>query len=95
MTAGFKIKAVTIPERDIEHKPLYQQHDIEERGIIMKYTVKVISNFNVTEFESNSRNAKQHLIENGGHTCKVYNRKGEQVSECRYSDEFGYYRCNF
>lgn len=34
MTAGFKIKAVTIPERDIEHKPLYQQHDIEEREAI-------------------------------------------------------------
>ena len=62
---------------------------------IMKYIVKVISDFNATEFESSSRNAKKHLIENGGHTCKVYNRKGEQVSECRYSDEFGFYRCNF
>ena len=61
----------------------------------MKYTVKVISNFNVTEFESNSRNAKKHLIDYGGHTCKVYNRKGKQISECRFSDEFGFYRCTF
>ena len=61
----------------------------------MKYTVKVISNFNATEFESNSRNAKKHLVDNGGHICKVYNGKGEQISECRYSDELGYYRSNF
>lgn len=30
----------------------------KERGITMKYKVEVISDFNVTEFESNSRNAK-------------------------------------
>lgn len=61
----------------------------------MKYIVTVSDNNNVSWFESNSRNAKKHLIDNGGHTCKVYNKKGEQISECGYSDEFGYYRSYF
>lgn len=60
-----------------------------------KYKIIVESNFNEIEFESSSRNAKQHLINNGGHTCKVFDKNGTQLSECKYSDEFGYTYCQF
>lgn len=56
----------------------------------MKYTVRVMSNFNTVEFESNSRNAKQHLINNGGYRCEIV-KNGEIISACEYSEEFGYY----
>lgn len=59
------------------------------------YKILVISNFNAKEFASTSRNAAKHLRNNGGHTCKVFNGAGEQISECRYSAEFGYYYSEF
>ena len=94
MTSIF-LSAIIIARKGTDTRKNETAERQKERGITMKYKVKVISDFNVTEFESSSRNAKKHLIDYGGHTCKVYNGKDEQISECRYSDEFGYYRCNF
>lgn len=58
-----------------------------------KYEIIIISNFGEKQFASSSRNAKKHLQDNGGHTCKVFTNTGKQISECRYSPEFGYYYC--
>ena len=47
------------------------------------------------EFESASRNAKKHLIDNfggqDGARCTVRTNRGKVICECRYSAEFGYY----
>lgn len=59
------------------------------------YKILVISDFNEKEFTSTSRNAKKHLQDNGGHTCKVFTAEGKQLSECRHSAEFGYYYSEF
>lgn len=57
----------------------------------MKYKVEVTSNFNTTEFESNSRNSIQHLRNNGGHTCYVRNKTGKIISAAKYTDEAGFF----
>lgn len=47
------------------------------------------------EFESTSRNAKKHLIDNFGRQdgarCMVRTKGGKVICECRYSAEFGHY----
>ena len=53
------LSAIIIPEGNRKPQKNKTAERQKERGIIMKYTVKVISNFNATEFESNSRNAKK------------------------------------
>lgn len=53
----------------------------------MKYIIEV----NGARFESNSRNAKKHLRDNGGNQCLVFTKSGKLISGARYSDEAGYY----
>lgn len=57
----------------------------------MRYNVLVIGNHTIAWIESNSRNAKKHLTENGAHTCKVFNNQGVQLSEYRSVNGYGYY----
>lgn len=57
-----------------------------------KYVITVLSNSHYGKtFDSTSRNAKHHLIENGGNTCIVKTVNGKFISKCCYSPEFGYY----
>ena len=58
----------------------------------MKYTVIIINNGSITEFDSSSRDSLKHLRQNGGKICRVYDKKGQQLSESRYRDDFGWYR---
>lgn len=60
-----------------------------------KYIITIESNshWGIT-FISHSRNAKQHLIEHGGHTCTVEDNNGKILSQCKYSPEGNYYYTN-
>lgn len=61
----------------------------------MKYIITITSGTNEKTFESNSRNTKRHLIENGGEICTAKDKHGFILSVCKYSEEFGYYHCFF
>lgn len=55
-----------------------------------QYIIQIDSNSHYgKQFVSHSRNAKQHLIENGGHTCTVKDSRGNIISQCKYSPEGG------
>ncbi len=53
----------------------------------------IVATNETSEFESNSRDAKKHLRENGGDICNVYNKSGKLISQARNSAEFGIYSC--
>ena len=60
----------------------------------MRYIVKIYDNAGwFYSFNSNSRDSLKHLRRNVGTLCKVFSKKGKLLSQSRYNDEYGWYRC--
>lgn len=63
----------------------------ENHAIMARYEVTVSDNVFEHSFMSDSRNAKAHLMEDGGNLCSIRNKNGKIISQCKHSLEFGYY----